>query len=226
MHKQTIAILLTAILVALTFAMPIIAQPVTQGVQVQITAPEMGEQLRGQVAIMGSASVGSFQFYKVEFGVGPNPQQWAVIGELHDSPVINGQLAIWDTAAMPDGVYTLRLQAVKQDGNWEEFLVRQVVVANTLPTNTPVPTVTATAEQAKATPTAKATPKATATLQIIAPTAALSMPTPTPTLSRPEQRSQLPIDPQAWGQSFLYGGGAMVAVFVVLGIVFAIRRLL
>ena len=172
---------------------------------------------------MGSAAVGAFQFYKVEFGVGPNPQQWAVIGDLHDSPVVNGQLAVWDTTALPDGVYSLRLQAVKQDGNWEEFFVRQVSIVNTLPTATPSPTVTPTV---KATSTPRATPKATATLQIIAPTAALSMPTVTPTLSRPEQESELPIDPETWGQSFVYGGAAMAAVFVLLGVVFGIRRLL
>lgn len=223
MRRQALAILLLLIATTLCWASPVIAEPVAQQIQVQITKPEMGEQVRGQVAIIGSATVGAFQFYKVEFGVGPNPQQWAVIGDLHDSPVVNGQLAVWDTTALPDGVYSLRLQAVKQDGNWEEFFVRQVSIVNTLPTATPSPTVTPTV---KATATPRATPKATATLQIIAPTAALSMPTVTPTLSRPEQESELPIDPETWGQSFVYGGAAMAVVFVLLGVVFGIRRLL
>ena len=223
MRRQALAILLLLVATTLCWVSPVVAEPVAQQIQVQITKPEMGEQVRGQVAIMGSAAVGAFQFYKVEFGVGPNPQQWAVIGDLHDTPVVNGQLAVWDTTALPDGVYSLRLQAVKQDGNWEEFFVRQVSIVNTLPTATPSPTVTPTV---KATSTPRATPKATATLQIIAPTAALSMPTVTPTLSRPEQESELPIDPETWGQSFVYGGAAMAAVFVLLGVVFGIRRLL
>ena len=223
MHRQAPVIILIAISLALIAVRGVAAQPSLQSPQVQITSPEMGEELRGQVAIVGSASIGSFQFYKVEFGVGPNPQQWAVIGDLHDKPVLNGQLTIWDTTVLPDGVYTLKLQAVRQDGNWDEFLVRQVVIVNAKPTSTPTPTVTPTQ---KTTPTPRATPKATATLQIIAPTAALSMPTVTPTLSRPEQRSQLPIDPESWGQSFIYGGAAMGAVFILLGIVFGLRHLL
>ena len=172
---------------------------------------------------MGSASIPDFQFYKVEFGVGPNPAQWAVIGSLHDKPVINGQLEVWDTTKLPDGVYTLRLQAVKKDGNYEEFYVRQIAIVNTKPTPTPSPTITPTKP---ATPTRRATPKATATLQIIAPTAALAGPTPTPTLSRPSQRAPLPIDPRSWGQAFCLGGITMGVVFVLLGIVFGIRRLL
>jgi len=223
MRRQALAILFILMTATLCSVAPAMAEPVAQQIQVQITQPEMGEQLRGPVVIIGSATVGAFQFYKVEFGVGPNPQQWAVIGDLHDTPVVNGQLAIWDTTALPDGVYSLRLQAVKQDGNWEEFFVRQVSIVNTLPTATPSPTVTPTV---KATSTPRATPKATATLQIIAPTAALSMPTATPTLSRPEQESELPIDPETWGQSFIYGGAAMAAAFVLLGVVFGIRRLL
>jgi len=223
MRRQALAILFILMTATLCSVAPAMAEPVAQQILVQITKPEMGEQVRGQVAIIGSATVGAFQFYKVEFGVGPNPQQWAVIGDLHDTPVVNGQLAVWDTTALPDGVYSLRLQAVKQDGNWEEFFVRQVSIVNTLPTATPSPTVTPTV---KATSTPRATPKATATLQIIAPTAALSMPTVTPTLSRPEQLSELPTAPETWGQSFVYGGAAMAAVFVLLGVVFGIRRLL
>ena len=223
MHRQASVIILIAILLALIAVRGVAAQPSLQSPQVQITSPEMGEELRGQIPIVGSASIASFQFYKVEFGVGPNHQQWAVIGDLHDKQVLNGQLAIWETTVLPDCVYTLKLQAVRQDGNWDEFLVRQVVVVNAKPSSTPTPTVTPTQ---KTTPTPRATPKATATLQIIAPTAALSMPTVTPTLSRPEQRNQLPIDPESWGQSFIYGGAAMGAVFILLGIVFGLRRLL
>ena len=201
------------------------AEPSQQQMQVEITSPEMNAELRGLVAVMGSASVPNFQFYKVEFGVGPSPSEWAVIGELHEDPVINGQLAVWDTTRLPDGVYTLRLQAVKQDGNWEEFYVRQLAIVNTRPTPTPTPEATATPE---ATPTEarQATPEATATLHIIAHTDALSMPTPTPTLSRPDQGRELPLDPESWAQAFIFGGATVGAIFVLLGIVFGLRRLL
>jgi len=224
MRRRTIEILLLMGIVLLTFSLPEVgAEPLSQQIQVEITSPEMNAEVRGLVAIIGSASVSSFQFYKVEFGVGPNPSQWAVIGSLHEQPMINGQLEVWDTTVLPDGVYTLRLQAVKQDGNWEEFFVRQLAIVNTRPTATPTPTVTPTLSP---TPTRDATPKATATLQIIAPTGALSMPTATPTLSRPDQGGNLPINPKSWGQALLFGGATMGAVFILLGIVFGLRRLL
>ena len=201
------------------------AEPVSQQLQVQITSPEMGAELRGVVEIKGSASVPNFQFYKVEFGVGPNPAQWALIGTLHEQPVLNGRLEVWDTTKLPDGVYSLRLQAVKRDGNYEEFFVRQVAIVNTRPTATVAPTETPLVAVSP-TQSPVATPRATATLRIIAPTAALSGATATPTLSRPVRSEPLPIDPKSWGQAFCFGAAAMGIVFVLLGIVFGLRRLL
>lgn len=205
----------------------VFAQPLQQQSQVQISAPEMNAEVRGMVAIVGSASVPDFQFYKVEFGVGPNPAQWAIVGSLHDRPAINTQLELWDTTKLPDGVYSLRLQAVKRDGNYIEFFVRGVGIANAKPTATVAPSATPIL---RVTPTAAipSTPqlRPTATLQIIAPTVALVQATVTPTLSRPQQRTALPIDPKTWGQSFVMGAAAMGAVMVLLGLVFGLRRLL
>jgi len=214
-------------LVALTLALGIAtvrAEPVRQQSQVQITSPEVNTEVRGIVPIVGSALVPGFSYYKVEFGNGHDPSQWALVGSMHETTVVNGQLELWDTTGLPDGVYTLRLRAVKQDGNYGEFLVRQVLIANARPTQTSTPTPTATRDVV--TPTLPTTPKATATLQIIAPTAALSMPTATPTLSRPQQSQALPVDPKGWSQAFCSGALAMGAVFVLLGIVFGLRRLL
>ena len=223
MHSRALAVLSVMAALFLLATASAKGAPLRQPVQVQVTSPEMGSELRGLVEIMGSASVPNFQFYKVEFGVGPNPTDWAVIGELHDRPVINGLLEVWDTTRLPDGVYTLRLQGVKQDGNWEEFVVRQVSILNSRPSATASPTVTLTRPP---TPVRVATPRATATLQIIAPAGPLAIPTPTPTLSRPERRGPLPVDPKGWAQSLCYGGVAMGAVFVLLGVVLALRQLL
>ena len=222
MRKRLIGIV-AAIMTCLLGSTVAHAEPLRQQKEVQITSPERNAEVRGVIPIIGSASLPDFQFYKIEFGVGPNPADWAVIGSLRDAPVVNGQLEVWDTTKLPDGVYTLRLQAVKQDGNYDEFFVPQVAIVNSRPTATEAPTATATRP---VTPTRRATPKATATLQIIAPTAALSMPTSTPTLSRPDQRNPLPVDPKGWGQAFCFGSLAMGAVFVLLGIVFGLRRLL
>ncbi len=218
MRRQVIRWVWVAIILVLG-SLPVLAQQS----QVQITSPEMGAEVRGLVVIRGSASVPNFQFYKIEFGVGPNPSQWAIVGSLHETPVINGQLEVWDTTKIPDGVYTLRLQAVKRDGNYDEFFVRQLSVVNARPTATPTPTAMPTRPVVTV---ASPTPRATATLLIIAPTAALSQPTATPTLSRPGQRSNLPLNPEGWGQAFCFGALAMGAALILLGIVLGLRRLL
>jgi hypothetical protein len=201
------------------------AEPLSQQRQVEITYPEVNAEVRGLVEIRGSATVSGFQFYKIEFGVGPSPSQWAIIGGMREQPLINGQLGIWDTTQIPDGVYSLRLQAVKADGNYEEFYVRQISVVNSRPTATPQPSPSNTPA---VTPTEynTPTPTATATPQIIGPDTELSLPTATPTLSRPTTREALPIDPEGWGEAFAFGAAAMGIVFVLLGIVFGIRRLL
>ncbi len=229
MRRRAVRLLFIIFFLLLGFTLSIV--DAQEQMQVEIISPEMSAELRGVVPIIGSASVPNFQFYKVEWGVGPNPDEWAVIGELHDQPMINGELEVWDTNGVPDGVYTLRLQAVKQDGNWEEFYVRQLTIANNRPTPTPTPTATPTVsptpageEEPEEEPGAE--PEATATLHIIAPTDALAMPTPTPTLSRPGQDRELPVDPKDWGQAFVFGGATMGAIFVLLGIAFALRRLL
>ena len=224
--------LVLAVAVLLVLAAPVLAQPVQQQVAVQITSPEMGAEVRGLVPIIGSAAVEPFQFYKIEYGIGSSPNQWALIGSLRETPVINGQLEVWDTNTVPDGVYTLRLQAVKTDGNFEEFIVRGVVVANTRPTSTPTPEVTETPlpEEGPQSPQTAATatpglPTATPTTRVIAPQDPIGGATPTPTLSVPNE-SVLPIDPEGWDQAFLLGAASMGAVFVLLGLLFAIRSLL
>ena len=65
-----------------------------------------------------------------------------------DRPVVNGSLAIWDTTVgypsnpvFPDGVYHLRLRVVRQDYNYDEYFVNNLVVSNAM---TPTPTETAT----------------------------------------------------------------------------------
>ena len=227
MRGRAAGFVLIGFVVLLLGWIPVVAAPLTQQAQVEITSPELGAEIRGLTPIMGSASLPDFQYYKVEFGVGPSPSQWAVVGALHQAPIVNGQLEVWDTTALPDGVYSIRLRVVKKDGNYDEFVVRQMAIGNTKPTPTEVPTQTLT-PAVTPTPFATREPKVTATPQIIVPSGAIEMPTPTPTLSRPEQRSVLPfeIDPETWGQAFCFGGLAMGAVFVVLGIVFGLRRIL
>jgi len=201
-------------LVAATFAQ--------QGAQVIITSPQQNATVRGLVVVKGSATVPSFQFYKVEYGRGADPSDWHIVGSTHPEPIIDGVLAQWDTTSLPDGVYTLRLQAVKMDGNYDQSFAREIVIANKRATETP--TSAAAPEPTQSGPTA--TPGPTATLAILQPTAALARPSPTPTPVR-SQRASLPSLPVAtWREAVCMGAGTMGAIVAVLGLVFALRRLL
>jgi hypothetical protein len=97
---------------------------------IRITSPGMGSVVSGQVAIQGTANHGQFQFYKVELGVGPDPSNWSVINDIHRSPVANGVLERFNTQAVPNGVYSLRLVVVDQTGNFPPPCRVQVTVQN------------------------------------------------------------------------------------------------
>jgi len=92
MRRQLTLWTLAAALLLLVGLLTVQAEPLAQDRVVQITSPERNAEVRGLVPIMGSASVPAFQFYKVEYGIGPNPSQWAIVGTMHDAPVINRQL--------------------------------------------------------------------------------------------------------------------------------------
>ncbi|MCE5258826.1 MAG: hypothetical protein LLG44_07150 [Chloroflexi bacterium] len=195
-----------------------------QQAEVMITSPAPNSEVSGVVAIMGSASTSNFSFFKVEFGAGSSPSSWTLIGDTHANPIVNGQLETWDTSRLADGVYTLRLQAVKTDGNYDEYFVRGITVASNKPTVTP--TGATPTRRPSATPADNVTPQATATLQVIQPTQGAQIATATPTPVRVTSQNTLQLDTEGWKQAFIVGATAMGVVFLILGIIFGLRRLL
>jgi LysM repeat protein len=90
--------------------------------EVMITYPQVNQVLNspGTFDILGTASISNQWFYKLEYGVGEMPSAWSVIGDLHYEPVVSGILATWNTGALPEGVYILRLTAVDITGNFPQ----------------------------------------------------------------------------------------------------------
>lgn len=183
---------------------------VPAGLQAQetngITAPASGSTVSGVVVIQGTATAGSFLRYELAFN---NGTDWIVFAE-GDRPVINGTLAIWDTTVgapsapvFPDGTYQLRLRVVRQDHNYDEFYVSNIIVANAgAQTPTPTPTETPTPEEAAPPDEGPdpgagdlATPTLPPTLEGLPPAVLPSL-TPFPTPS-----------PQATPQNVVTGGG-------------------
>jgi hypothetical protein len=200
-----------------------------------INSPASNEVVRGVVPVTGSADHTSFQFYKLEFHPEPvSGDRWQVIGAIHNSPVINGVLENWDTTQVPDGSYTLRLQTVKQDGNYLEAFSQQVVVANTqpTPTDTPPPTVEQPEAVVPGIPTETPTPlPPTPTIVVEQPVVETPTPRPvetSPPLENPDESSSF--IPTVTGFSLsplrdacLYGAGIMFSVFLLFAFLATLR---
>ena len=95
-----------------------------------IVSPVASQVLSGEVIIRGAATTGAFQFFKVEYGVGETPAQWHSIGDVQDTPIVDGVLKVWNTSGFPDGVYTLRLTVVDISGNFGPPFEVLVVIQN------------------------------------------------------------------------------------------------
>lgn len=126
-----------------------------------ISSPQPGAHVREVVVVTGTAVHPRFSFYKVEYAAEPG-SNWVVIGDTYPTQVRDGVLVQWDTRAVPDGSYSLRLSVVDETGNYIEDVVRQIVVANATPAETDTPTVTGTPPEVL-TATAEAGPTLTPT---------------------------------------------------------------
>ncbi len=224
-------VVLIVAVVALWLSQWAAAAPLSQGEDVAvISSPTSNAVVQGTVQITGSADYPSFQFYIIEFSPEPiTGDQWQIIGSIHEAPVLNGLLETWNTTAVPDGSYTLRLRVVRVDGNYSEGFAQQIVVSNAqpVPTDTPTP---GAVETALPTVTPTDLPP-TPTISIEQPVVETATPRPIPTipaLSDPDEGSSL--IPNVTGFSLtplqdacLFGAGAMLSLFAFFGFLAALR---
>lgn len=84
----------------------------------EISSPHEGDRLKKgeKVVIWGTAKHIDFQFYEIEY-ISPDGALISVEGS-HYYQVTDGQLAIWDTAQLSEGMYTLRIKVVDNTGNF------------------------------------------------------------------------------------------------------------
>lgn len=97
--------------------------------EVMITAPTHGEDISGQITLMGTVDIPNFGFYKYEV-TRPGETIWLPIQAgreiKHDEP-----LGDWDTGVLPQGAYLLRLVVSDNQGNEAGSCVIQVNVTTT-----------------------------------------------------------------------------------------------
>ncbi len=80
--------------------------------------PGNNESVRGILNVIGTATHPEFQYYKVEFAAGADAGEGFVYIAGGDAPVVNNVLASFDTNALGNGAWTLRLVVVDQTGNF------------------------------------------------------------------------------------------------------------
>lgn len=124
-----------------------------------ISSPGPGASINGDVPIIGTATIDPFQKYELHYKQEPSGDDAYIYFAGGTSPVINGQLGVWQAGGLPPGAYTLRLRVVKVDGNYAEFYIPNITVNQ----SAGVPTPTATSELTPtATPTFTPAPQPTA----------------------------------------------------------------
>ncbi|MGQ9516732.1 MAG: penicillin-binding protein 1C [Anaerolineae bacterium] len=113
----------------------------TGPIHLEIFEPKDGHVLLGQVPIFGVVQVPGLAEFRLEYGEGPAPIGWGHVAGPFYQPVEGGMLAIWDTTALKDMDYSLRVIARDTAGHTYEARVH-VWVQNNQAEETPTPTPT------------------------------------------------------------------------------------
>jgi hypothetical protein len=248
MKRPLFILLLTCIALVLAGStLAVLAAPAAQDPRPIIAQPAQNAAVRGEVQIVGSATHPQFQRYELYFAPWPPPsdQSWVFIGDAHFNPVQLGLLGTWDSRSVTDGTYGLRVRVVKQDGNYIDSDPRTVEVANFRQVASPTPEVAEATVEPLPTPVEEV---AAPTVAVVVPTIegppTVQPPTPTP---EPEATPILAVSSgsnasQTSGKSASVTGQLLnparladaaekaamytVALFVIIGVFFAVKALL
>jgi cell division septation protein DedD len=202
------------------------ALPLFQEQLHEITSPRANAQVRGSVDIIGSARMGpEFQFYKVEYASSATPDLWVVIGDIHNQEKTDERLETWHTASLPDGAYYLHLVVVKKDGNYEQTDPLRVNVANAepAPTHTPEESPTPTPTIVIPTPTTAIVEQPTVVRSTPSPSAE---PEASPTIAQETESTVAVPSVDTFARQCAFGAFVAAVLFVFVGVVFLVRRLI
>lgn len=84
----------------------------------QITAPARGQVVTGIFTLFGTATVGNFQYYRIE--VRPDYTNIYNFYDRVETPVVNNALAQINSDLFDDGLHWVRLTVVDNTGNFPE----------------------------------------------------------------------------------------------------------
>lgn len=180
---------------------------------VGISFPAPGEVLRGEVVIAGSTNLPEFLSAELDFSYASDPLAavtWFPIQSISQS-VFDSPLYTWDTTAITDGDYILRLRVFSGDGTSQEVTVPITIQNDAVPTPTLEPT---------------STPEE---VTVLIPTPFLLAASPTPTNTPRPTPTSLPANPVSLEPNSIFlslGRGALVilGMFALAGLILRIRR--
>jgi hypothetical protein len=123
------------------FRAAIQGEPTGEPPRVEVRSPQSGQALQGSVPVSAVLPADGVQAVEISFSyAGDERETWFLIEEVSD-PAASGDLILWDTTTLTDGVYSLRL-AVQMAGDDRAIVdVSGLRVRNYSPveTNTPAP---------------------------------------------------------------------------------------
>lgn len=208
MLKLTVAMLKAVLTVLIIF----------QELTIAITSPQTGETLRGQVEILGRMDTPDFASAELSFSYAAftSAEGWFVI-QTFSQLIADSVIAVWDTTALTDGEYNLRLRVYSQDGSFQEVIITDLKVRNYTadPTATPSDTL----------PTSPTLPSIS---QFNADPASPSLDEPTPTITYPTS-TPLPPNPASLTVNAIlsiFGKSALVilGLFIFISLLLRLRR--
>lgn len=94
--------------------------------QIEITAPQNGQEVSGVVEVLGSAAITDFGFYKIEIKL-PDDPSWLTL-QAGNITIQQGKLSDWDTRSLSPGEYQLGLVVVDNQARLSPPCVVQVRV--------------------------------------------------------------------------------------------------
>lgn len=74
-------------------------------------------------SVIGSAGGEGFAYYRLAYFPGLLPEAMQTIVARGETAVDAAELGIWDTTLLDDGLYTLLLTVVRQDGTFDEVAI-------------------------------------------------------------------------------------------------------
>lgn len=131
---QYVSLIVLAVIVSVSFGQP--APAAAQEGSVFITTPANGSTVTGLVTVTGAAAFPDFLKYEIFLKPGKGDLLWVATTY---APVVNGNLARFDTRTYQNGTYQMIIRQVNSNSNYTEWVGPTITIDNELGAPLPYP---------------------------------------------------------------------------------------